>query len=177
MKKPIKARAPATKKDSSRFNIIAAVKRDHEDLKKFIEVMKDEDVDIDEKEEAYSMFSELLKSHASSEEKALYQKCLDEEDLGIETNESFVEHQVATLLMEAIDRSTDPDRKIAQIKVLAESVEHHIEEEEDEFLPEVKKHFSSEELTEMAEDFLSLRRGSQRKASEENAGILERFVH
>lgn len=159
------------------IDIVEAILRDHEDLKRFIETMKDEDAAFDEKEEAYRAFSALLKSHAPSEEKALYEPCLKKKDLGLKTNESFVEHEVATLLMGAIDKAKDGDRKAAEIKVLAEAVEHHIEEEEGEFLPEIAKAFGKAKREEMGMEFLRLRKRSQKEVSSDNAGILERSVH
>jgi hemerythrin-like domain-containing protein len=154
-------------------DVIQAIERDHEDLKRFIEIMKDEDSTIAQKDAAYRKFSALLKSHSVSEEKAVYAKCLSEGDMGVETHEAYVEHEVATLLMKSIEATRDKERRAAQIKVLAESVEHHIEEEEEDFLPEVKKQFDSEERAQMAEEFLRLRKASQKGATSGSAGVLE----
>lgn len=159
------------------IDIIEAIKEDHKDLKKHLKIMKDKDSSISEKDAAYKKFSVLLKSHAPSEEKALYAKCIAAGDMGVETNEAYVEHQLATLLMKSIDGTKDSERRAAQIKVLAESVEHHIEEEEGDFLPGVKKEFGEEERIEMAAEFLRLRRASQKKMGKENAGVLGQSLH
>lgn len=152
--------------------IVEAILEDHQDLKKFIPIMKDEDATHQEKKKAFLLFSNLLKSHASSEEKVLYTACTKTDDLEVHVQEGFVEHQLATLLMKSIPTTKDKDRWSAQVKVLAEMVEHHIEEEEGEFLPKVQSTFSKEDKNTMALEFIALRKRSQKDVSEDNAGIL-----
>ena len=95
----------------------------------------------------------------------------------VETNEAYVEHEMATLLMKAIESNKDGDRREAQMKVLAESVEHHVEEEESEFLKDVKKDFSSDELQDMASEFIKLRKKSQKETGKDFSGILGKRLH
>jgi hypothetical protein len=154
-------------------DLVKAIKEDHQDLKKFIAVMKDEDASHAEKKEATQGFTSLLKSHSSSEEKALYARCLKVDDLRVMADEGYVEHHVAASLMKAMPSTRNRDRWTAQVKVLAELVEHHIEEEEKEFLPEVEKAFADQKQEKMAHEFVALRRRSQRNVSEENAGVLK----
>jgi hemerythrin-like domain-containing protein len=153
-------------------DLVQAIKDDHDDLRKFIEVMKDEDAELKEKKHATEGFMSLLKSHSSSEEKALYERCLKVEDLRVLADEGFVEHAVASSLMKSMPATRNRDRWLAQVKVLAELVEHHIEEEESDFLPEVEKQFTDAKQEKMAHEFFSLRKRSQRNISGENAGVL-----
>ena len=152
-------------------SIVDALKEDHKNLKKFIEIMKS-DVEQREKRGAYLQFVSLLKSHASSEEKAVYTPCLANEDLSIEAHEGFVEHKVANSLIQSIDKTREKEEWTAKVKVLAELVEHHIDEEESELLPKVAKKFESDAKKEMVVDFVSLRERSQKDVTQENAGVL-----
>ncbi len=153
-------------------DLIKAIKDDHKDLKKFIEVMKDDEARFLEKKEATKEFVSLLKSHAPSEEKALYQLCLRASELRMMADEGYIEHGVAANLMKTMPKSSDRDRWGAQVKVLAELVEHHIEEEESEFLPQVEKIFGEKKKEKMAQKFYKLRKNSQRHVTSENSGVL-----
>ncbi len=48
------------------------------------------------------------------------------------------------------------------VKVLAEIVEHHADEEEKELLPDLEKHFKKNEQAGMSQEFVSLRVQSQK---------------
>lgn len=81
-----------------------------------------------------------LRVHAQVEEDVFYpvvRAALDENDL---LNEAEVEHDVAKELIEQLE-SMRPDDELfdATVTVLAEYVEHHIREEQDEMFPRVKK--------------------------------------
>lgn len=156
-------------------DITNALKEDHEVLRKFGEVLKSEDASLSEKKTAYKNFSSLLKSHAKSEEKAVYEKCLKVDDLEQEAEEGYVEHQIADTLMKKLETTQNKEKWQAMAKVLAEVVEHHADEEEKELLPEVKKEFESDERQEMTRQFLTLRERSQKGVNEENAGVLAQF--
>jgi hemerythrin superfamily protein len=154
-------------------DLVKAIKDDHKDLRKFIGVMKDEDATHAEKKEATRGFMSLLKSHSSSEEKALYARCLKVAKLRVMADEGYVEHHVAAALMKTMPATRNQDRWTAQVKVLAELVEHHIEEEEKDLLPEVERAFAETKQEKMAHEFVALRRRSQRNVSDENAGVLK----
>lgn len=158
-------------------SLIEEIEDDHKDLKKFIEVLKDEDASFKERKEAYKSFAQLLKSHASSEEKAVYDICLKVEDLKQQAHEAYLEHTIAENLLKTIPSIREETKWCAYSKVLAELVEHHIEEEEGEFLPSLKKQIEAQKQEQMAEEFLTLRQKSQRDFSEENGGVLARMTH
>jgi len=153
-------------------DLIKAIKDDHKDLKKFIKTMKSDDATDAKKHEAAEHFMSLLKSHAPSEEKALYERCLEVPKLRVMADEGYVEHHMADALMKKISSTRNHDRWLAEVKVLGEIVEHHIKEEEEEFLPKVKKHFRAKKKEDMASKFLALRKRSQKKVTDDNAGVL-----
>lgn len=157
-------------------DIVQAIKDDHEDLRKFGKILKSEDSSDAEKKEAYKNFSTLLKSHASSEEKAVYQVLLGVKDLKLEANEGFVEHAIADTLMKNIASTRNKDKWEAQVKVLAEVVEHHADEEEKEMLPKITKDFEEKEQDQMSSKFIQLRERSQSNVTEDNAGVLAKVL-
>ncbi len=178
-KKAVLSRLAARKgeRKEKTMDLVAAIKRDHKDLKRFLKTMKDETAAPAEKRSVVEKFVELLKSHAPSEETALYARCVDNAKLSSFAHEGYVEHEIASALMKAIDGTSEQKRWVAEVKVLAEAVEHHIEEEESDFLPKVKKAFSAAEYAEMSRAFLTLREKSQPTTAGQNAGALAAVTH
>lgn len=79
-----------------------------------------------------------LKVHAKLEEEIFYpaaEKVVDDEEIMHEANE---EHHVAHMLIDELEAGRlDPATFHAKFKVLAESVRHHIKEEEGKMLPKI----------------------------------------
>jgi len=94
-----------------------------------------------------------LSQHAAIEEQILYpavrERMPDEEPTVLEALE---EHHVAKWVLSELDGLTPDDERFdAKFTVLAESVRHHIEEEEKELFPKMRKEFTKTELTELGE--------------------------
>ncbi len=158
-KKPMKTKEKSKKKNSTKSNdIIDLILKDHVPLKELIAVLKNPDAEFSTKHRAFNEFAPLLISHAESEQKSLYSRMKDENALRKEAFEGDVEHALATQLIEAVQHSmNDEDQWMAEVKVLAEIVEHHIDEEEDEMLKKVKKEFDSETRYIIGQEYLNFR--------------------
>jgi hemerythrin superfamily protein len=115
---------------------------DHKQVRQLIKQYEKihEKAAADEKQElAEQICSEFL-LHADIEEQFFYpaaREALEEEDL---IDEAEVEHASARDLVAQI-QSMQPDDPMydAKVKVLGEYIEHHVEEEEKEMFPKVKK--------------------------------------
>lgn len=144
---------------SAEGDIITLILEDHKPLKQLIKIMKDSEADENEVAEAFDEFAPMLVNHAKSEEQSLYVHLKDtrDEDLRTEGFEGDVEHTLADQLLEEIPRTEDADEWRAKVKVLAELVEHHIEEEEDEMLPDFRKKSELETRVQLGEQFLRLK--------------------
>ncbi|KYG68033.1 hypothetical protein AZI87_01825 [Bdellovibrio bacteriovorus] len=142
---------------SSELDIINMILEDHKPLKELIEVMKDSEKELEERQEAFAQFAPLLISHAKPEEQSLYRYMKGDEELREGGFEGDVEHQLADQMVEEIMRTDDDDLWSARVKVLAELVEHHIEEEEEELLPDFKKHSESSDREKLGQLFLELK--------------------
>jgi hemerythrin-like domain-containing protein len=82
-----------------------------------------------------------LKLHAQIEEEIFYPAVREaSKDLEDIVDESVVEHASAKDLIEQLEEM-DPDDELydAKVKVLGEQIDHHVEEEEKEMFPKVKK--------------------------------------
>ena len=119
---------------------IALLKEDHEKVKELFEKF-DETKGSATKAKIVADAIKELKVHATVEEELFYpalrQKMDDEEGIMDEADE---EHHVAKVLIAELEKmSGDEDHWEAKFKVLAESIRHHIKEEEGTMFKEAKK--------------------------------------
>ena len=106
-----------------------------------------------------------LSRHATIEEQVLYPavraQLPDETDTVLEALE---EHHVAKWLLSELDRMTpDDERFTAKFTVLAESVRHHVQEEEGEMFPKLRKSFSKRQLDELGESLSTAKKTASTK--------------
>ena len=140
---PAARRVPATRSGDSEKEAIAQLTEDHARIKRMFkryDKLAKSDADGSARQELASMICAELTAHATAEEEILYpaaRETLKEADL---IDEAEVEHATAKDLIAQIEGSTpDDDRFDAKVKVLAEYVNHHVEEEEGEIFPKVRK--------------------------------------
>ena len=135
--------------------IITIIKNDHKPLKEGIQVLTSDSSKPAHKKSALKKFLMDLKLHAKTEEASLYDKVVDNKEVHEIVLEGYEEHSVADLLADELEGSgfenDFTDELQAKSKVLAELVKHHIEEEEEEMLVDLKKAVSEEELVQLGE--------------------------
>ncbi len=131
---------PTSKKDST--NAIDLLMDDHKNVRKMFKEFEKMHADAspEEKQELAEQICSELKIHTSVEEEIVYpaaREAIDDEDL---MNEAEVEHASAKDLIEQIE-ALDPSDPMyaAKVTVLGEYVNHHVEEEEKEMFPKMKK--------------------------------------
>jgi hemerythrin-like domain-containing protein len=120
---------------------LALLKEDHDKVKKaFKEFEKLDHEDTAALKELVTTVCEDLKTHTAIEEEIFYPAVraeIEDDDL---MNEAKIEHQSAKDLIEQLEKLEPDDELYAPtFTVLAEYVRHHIEEEEGEMFPAVKK--------------------------------------
>ncbi|MCZ4538458.1 hemerythrin domain-containing protein [Gordonia terrae] len=114
---------------------------------------------------------EALTVHTYIENEVMYPEIRKRvPDLEDDILESYEEHHVAdVLVVELAALSPDNERFDAKTTVLIENVEHHIEEEEDEWFPKVREALSRKELREIGEEMLRRREKAPRRPSQPSA--------
>jgi hemerythrin superfamily protein len=127
-----------TKSDA--IEMLTADHRKVEKLFKEYDQLAEGEGSYNEKETLAATICAELTIHAQVEEEIFYpaaRDILDEEDL---VDEAVVEHATAKdLIAQLADMSPDDELYDAKVKVLSELIEHHVEEEEDEMFPKLKK--------------------------------------
>lgn len=127
---------------SSHKDALALLINDHREVKKAFSDFEELSSRPSKKKNALAdeICTELLK-HMTIEEEIFY-PAVQESVEGAEdvVKESIVEHAAAKELIKAIqDMQGDEELFDSKVKVLGEQIEHHIEEEENEMFPKVKK--------------------------------------
>jgi hemerythrin-like domain-containing protein len=133
-------------------NAIDLLERQHREVEALFEKLEDAgDGAKQTKERLCRDLSDQLAVHAELEERIFYPESRQEdtEDL---LRESVEEHlSMKRLLAEILEGGTESAQLMARMKVLKEQVEHHVEEEEQELFPRVRRTRSREELEELGE--------------------------
>ncbi len=139
-------------------DILDLILEDHKPLKLLIKVLKDsEKYSIEERRDAFEDFAPLLAIHSKPEETSLYLYMKEYDELKVEGYEGEVEHGLAEQLINEILETENEDLWSARVKVLAEMVEHHIEEEEEVMFPDIRKNSELEERAKLGTLYMQLK--------------------
>ena len=132
-------RTPPKTAASGGPDAIAMLKADHRAVETLFSQFEKARAETRKQELAQKICLEL-RVHMQIEEEIFYptsRDFLDDEDI---VNEAIVEHQAAKDLMDQIvDMDPSDEMFEAKVTVLQEQIEHHVEEEEKEYFPKVKK--------------------------------------
>ena len=116
---------------------IAMLKRDHDNVKALFDQFEKTERKA-EKQKIVKQAIEELRIHSTLEEELFYPAVREQLKNGV-MNEADEEHHVAKVLIAELDAmSGDNDHFDAKFTVLAESVRHHIKEEENDMLPKAR---------------------------------------
>jgi hemerythrin superfamily protein len=92
-----------------------------------------------EKEHIFLQIADKLAVHSTIEERHFYPACKSDETADL-LSESVEEHlSVKRLIADLLDEAVDEETLTAKMKVIQEQVQAHVEEEENELFPQVKK--------------------------------------
>lgn len=139
---------------------IVILRDDHKEIRKLFRDFKSQgDNAVKTKGKIVDKIIEALTVHTYIENEVMYPEIRKRvPDLEDDILESYEEHHVAdVLVVELAALSPDAERFDAKTTVLIENVEHHIEEEEDEWFPKVREALSRKELREIGEEMMRRR--------------------
>jgi hypothetical protein len=133
------------------MNAIELLKRQHAEVRDLFTQIEEES-DEDEKLELLQELADSLAAHATIEEKIFYPAAYagDTEDMLLEAVEEHL--SMKRLIADLLEMSPDDDNFDAKIEVLKEQVEHHVEEEEGELFPAVRRELKAPELKKLGEE-------------------------
>ena len=151
---------------------IVMLKQDHQQIRKaFSDFRKAGPNAVKRKGQLVDKIIELLTVHTYLENEVMYPRVRDllpevEDDV----LESYEEHHVADLLVvELAAMKPDHERFDAKTTVLIENVEHHIEEEEQEWFPKVRQGLGRKVLQEIGAEMAERRAKAPTRPSQPSA--------
>ncbi|WP_329535407.1 hemerythrin domain-containing protein [Streptomyces sp. NBC_01450] len=133
---------------------IVLLKEDHKTVEKLFKQFEEADEGAHaEKRKIADQVIEELTTHTWIEEKIFYPAAREADpDTKDDVLESVEEHHVVLwMLSELKDLDPADERFDAKMTVLMENVRHHVEEEEKEWFPDVRKAMGRNRLTELGE--------------------------
>ncbi|HEX6475623.1 MAG TPA: hemerythrin domain-containing protein [Candidatus Limnocylindria bacterium] len=135
------------------MDALTLLKEDHDRIKPLLAELK-ETTDRAEKTrgELFSRIKQELTVHEIIEEEIFYPTLRDHPKAKEIVLEGYEEHDVVSRLMGELDGMDATDERFGpKAKVMAENVEHHIEEEEGEMFTAARQVFDRDELEELGE--------------------------
>jgi len=150
---------------------IVLLKEDHKEVRKQFRAFRKPDQTAVQKQTIVDTILELLTVHTYVENEVMYPRVRELlPDLEDDVLESYEEHHVADVLcleLSAMD-ATD-ERFDAKTTVLIENVEHHMEEEEQDWFPKVREGLGRKQLQELGEALLEAKKRAPRRPEQPGA--------
>jgi hemerythrin-like domain-containing protein len=128
------------------------LKQDHERVKRLCNELNEETSEsaTERKRQLFAQIEGEVKLHEECEEKVLYPTLRAHPKLKDIVLEGYQEHHVVDVIMgELRNLSPEDEMWAAKAKVMQESLEHHIEEEEEKMFPQARKEMSKQEIEEL----------------------------
>jgi hemerythrin superfamily protein len=138
------------------MSAIDMLEADHREVEDLFEEFESAD-DAAQKREIFEEIADQLAVHAAIEEKHFYPaaKTADTEDLLREAAEEHL--SVKRIIADLLALEASDDTFEAKVKVLKEQIEHHVEEEEGELFPKVKKLLDKDALDALEQEMTATR--------------------
>jgi hemerythrin superfamily protein len=137
------------------MNAITLLKQDHQNVdalfKRFEQLAGD--ASAEEKSQIVGKVIEQLSVHAAIEEQLFYPAVREcSPDAADVVLEGLEEHHVVKWTLSELEKMRPTDERFdAKVRVLIESVRHHVEEEETDLFPKVRDALTVEQLNELGE--------------------------
>ena len=128
------------------MDAIELLKAQHKEVKGLFK--KIEKAEEDEKQDSFEQLADALAVHAAIEEKHFYPATMNARTEEL-LQEAVEEHLSVKRLIADMDMSSDDPQFDAKITVLQEQIDHHVEEEEEELFPKVRKMLQKEVLEDL----------------------------
>ena len=150
---------------------IVMLKEDHKEIRACFREFQKASTTPARKGKLVEQMIELLTVHTYVENEVMYPRVRALlPDLEEDVLESYEEHHVAdVLVMELVPMTWKDERFEAKATVLIENVEHHIEEEEQEWFPKVREGLTRTQLREIGAELAEAKARAPRRPEQPSA--------
>lgn len=130
------------------MDALKLLKNDHDQMKKLLkQVQETSDRAVKKRAELFDRVCEELTTHEAIEEEIFYPALKEHPKAREMVLEAYEEHNVVDNVMVEISEIPYEDESwAAKFKVMAENIEHHIEEEEGQLFDQARQVFGKQEL-------------------------------
>ena len=137
------------------MNIFERIKQDHDEAHEVMQQLKDTTSRAEKtRRKLFDAFKLDMWAHHKVEEAVFYSFLRDGTEMSKDSYEALNEHHVANGLLEELDTfPVDNDEWGVKFSALCELIEHHMDEEEEDFFPKAKKILSKEQAELMGKRF------------------------
>jgi hemerythrin superfamily protein len=150
---------------------IVLLKEDHQEVRKLFRAFQKPDQTPAQKQKTVDSILELLTVHTYIENEVMYPRVRELlPDLEDDVLESYEEHHVADVLcLELAAMDATDERFEAKTTVLIENVQHHMDEEEQDWFPKVRAGLGRKQLQELGEALLAAKERAPRRPAQPSA--------
>ena len=145
---------------------IVLLKKDHQEMRKLFRAFEKAGENATAtKSRVADQILEALTVHTYIENEVMYPRVRARlPEVEDDVLESYEEHHVADLLvMELSVMKADSERFVPKMTVLIENVEHHMDEEEQEWFPKVRQGLGRKQLQEIGDEMAERKKTAPRK--------------
>lgn len=133
------------------MKIFEALRRDHDKQRALVKVLLDTNGDSKVRQEFYPQLKHELKIHAVAEERFFYAPLMKkDETIALSRHGVAEHHQIDKLIEKLDDTDMSTGAWLTIMKQLADKIEHHLAEEEQEFFQQAGKALSEKEKQDLA---------------------------
>lgn len=111
----------------------------------------------------FRLLEKLVRSHVKAEEFSLLIRVNHHPKFADHAKESIEEHHIHESVLKGIADLRDRDRKVTQMKIFCELLKDHIDEEEEDLFPKLKKYAALLTRKKMGTLFMARRTETRRK--------------
>jgi hemerythrin superfamily protein len=129
------------------------LKQQHKEVDRLFSSIEKSD-DASEKKALFLELASNLVGHDGIEREIFYPACEEAMGLNDDLGEALVEHGVIEFSLYQANEALGKEDFDFKVKVLKELVQHHVEEEEEEFFPKVEKALGGDSLELLTEEML-----------------------
>ena len=133
------------------MKIYEAIIKDHETQRDLCAKIVKTSGDSEERQELWTALKKELEVHAVAEERHFYADLIETDKMQEDARHGMAEHhEMDELIAELDETDMSSPHWIATMEKLAHKVNHHLEDEEEDFFKKAKKVYSEKEAAELA---------------------------
>lgn len=136
------------------MKIYEAILEDHEVQRDLCNKLLKTSGESEDRKKLWEQLKKELEVHAVAEERYFYSPLIDTDKMQEDARHGMAEHHEMDELIEELDESDmSSPHWLATLKKLVEKVEHHLEDEEQDFFDKAKEVYSEEEPASLAKSY------------------------